>query len=95
MKELKEPRGWRELPLAALPYKLSLEYKTGGWRAFRPIVDQNKCVKCLTCWIYCPESAILWDGEKVSINYDFCKGCGICARECPVKAINMVPEGGG
>ncbi|MFP3483271.1 MAG: 4Fe-4S binding protein, partial [Caldivirga sp.] len=25
-------------------------------------------------------------------NYDYCKGCGICANECPVKAIKMVPE---
>ena len=91
-KELKEPRGWRDLPLSALTYKLSLEYKTGGWRAFRPVIDQNKCVKCLMCWLYCPEMAILWDGEKVSVNLDYCKGCGICANECPVKAITMVPE---
>ncbi len=91
-KELKEPRGWRDLPLSALPYKLSLEYKTGGWRAFRPVIDQSKCVKCLMCWLYCPEMAVLWDGEKVSINLDYCKGCGICANECPVKAITMVPE---
>ncbi|MFP3216806.1 MAG: 4Fe-4S binding protein, partial [Vulcanisaeta sp.] len=29
------------------------------------------------------------------IDYDHCKGCGICAHECPVKAIKMVPEVGG
>jgi len=27
-----------------------------------------------------------------STNYDICKGCGICAEECPVKAIEMVKE---
>jgi len=87
-----EPRGWKVLPFAALPYKLSLEYKTGDWRALRPIIDYNKCVKCMICWLYCPDMAVLWDGENVRINLDYCKGCGICAHECPVKAIKMVPE---
>jgi pyruvate ferredoxin oxidoreductase delta subunit len=26
------------------------------------------------------------------INYDYCKGCGICAEECPADAIRMVDE---
>jgi pyruvate ferredoxin oxidoreductase delta subunit len=26
-------------------------------------------------------------------NYYYCKGCGICAKECPVDAISMVQEG--
>ncbi|PIV68985.1 MAG: ferredoxin, partial [Euryarchaeota archaeon CG01_land_8_20_14_3_00_38_12] len=25
-------------------------------------------------------------------NYDYCKGCGICANECPKNAINMEEE---
>lgn len=29
---------------------------------------------------------------KYEIDYDYCKGCGICANECPTKAIEMVPE---
>jgi 2-oxoisovalerate ferredoxin oxidoreductase delta subunit len=28
----------------------------------------------------------------VEVNYDYCKGCGICAHECPTKAITMVEE---
>ena len=41
--------------------------------------------------MYCPEGAIKWDEEKnlVSIDYDYCKGCGICANECPRKCIEM------
>jgi Pyruvate/2-oxoacid:ferredoxin oxidoreductase delta subunit len=31
-------------------------------------------------------------GEKYAIDLDFCKGCGICAAECPCGAIEMVPE---
>jgi pyruvate ferredoxin oxidoreductase delta subunit len=30
--------------------------------------------------------------KKFCINYDYCKGCGVCAYECPVDAIEMVVE---
>jgi len=29
----------------------------------------------------------------VEIDLDYCKGCGVCAEECPAKAITMVREG--
>jgi Pyruvate/2-oxoacid:ferredoxin oxidoreductase delta subunit len=32
-------------------------------------------------------------GDHYEANLDFCKGCGICARECPKQAYTMVPEG--
>jgi pyruvate ferredoxin oxidoreductase delta subunit len=32
------------------------------------------------------------DGKLTGIDYSHCKGCGICAEECPVKAIKMVDE---
>lgn len=70
----------------------SLENKTGGWRTFKPILDLGKCTKCLICWIYCPDGCIKRGVEEISINYDYCKGCGLCASECPVKAIAMVRE---
>jgi len=89
---MSELKGWRELPIGAIPFKLSTEFKTGDWRTFKPVIKQDKCVKCLLCWIYCPDMSIVWDGEKVTVNYDYCKGCGICAHECPVKAIEMVKE---
>ena len=34
----------------------------------------------------------LGPGKKFRINYEYCKGCGICANECPCGAIDMVPE---
>jgi len=64
---------------------------TGGWRIFRPVLDESKCNKCLLCWIYCPEGCITKD---LVINFDYCKGCGICAEECPRKAMTMVKEEG-
>ena len=67
--------------------------KTGFWRTFKPIINREKCVKCLLCWLYCPEGAILrTNDDDVIVNYDYCKGCGICANECPRKAIEMVIE---
>jgi 2-oxoacid:acceptor oxidoreductase delta subunit (pyruvate/2-ketoisovalerate family) len=67
--------------------------KTGSWRVFRPIIDKSKCVKCLRCWIFCPEASVLrTNDDTIGIDYEYCKGCGICAHECPKKAIKMVRE---
>lgn len=67
--------------------------RTGLWRTERPLIDRSRCVKCLLCWLYCPEGAIIrGEDDAVEIDYEYCKGCGICANECPVKAIEMVPE---
>ena len=67
--------------------------KTGSWRVYRPKLEKEKCVKCLRCWIFCPEGSIKREKDgTVNINYDYCKGCGICASECKVKAITMERE---
>jgi len=86
--------GWKSLPMGAVVLEpgSSLKYKTGDWRAFRPLVDKEKCVNCLLCWIYCPDAAIVRKEKWVEVNYDYCKGCGICAKECPKEAIKMVEE---
>jgi len=56
-------------------------------------------VNCKLCWFFCPEGTIEMlmnlpenegkDIKGIVINYDYCKGCGICANECPTKAITM------
>jgi len=67
--------------------------KTGSWRVFRPIFDKDKCVKCLRCWIFCPEGAIIRNkDDTITVDYEYCKGCGICAKECKVKALVMERE---
>jgi pyruvate ferredoxin oxidoreductase delta subunit len=72
----------------------SKKYKTGEWRAQRPEVDKEKCTNCLTCWIYCPDNSVKVENEKmVGFKYSHCKGCGICANQCPAKAITMKEEG--
>lgn len=90
--------GWKDLPAGGLILEPgnAEKYETGEWRSFRPVWDKSKCISCLFCWIYCPDGSIrVEDGKVVGIDYKHCKGCGICARECPpkVKAIKMVPEG--
>lgn len=65
-------------------------YKTGGWRSERPIRDNEKCTQCLFCYFYCPDTAVIVeDGKVVAFDYDHCKGCGVCAAECPADAITM------
>lgn len=67
---------------------------TGFWRqGKRPKWEGSKCVNCATCFHFCPEEAIMFkDGKMVGINYNYCKGCGICANECSRKAIEMINE---
>lgn len=88
--------GWKDIPIGGLILEAgnSVDYKTGGWRAFRPVLDPEKCIHCLICWIYCPDSSILTKDEKMlGFDLDHCKGCGICASVCPKDAIEMVEEG--
>jgi Pyruvate/2-oxoacid:ferredoxin oxidoreductase delta subunit len=49
------------------------------------------CNLCLDCVLSCPEACIRLNSDKtaVTVNLDFCKGCGICAYECPREVITM------
>jgi pyruvate ferredoxin oxidoreductase delta subunit len=88
-------KGYKEIPIGGLITEAgnAKKYNTGSWRTFKPVRDKDKCIDCLLCWIYCPDSSILVSGGKiVGIDYDHCKGCGICAKVCPKKCIEMVEE---
>jgi pyruvate ferredoxin oxidoreductase delta subunit len=72
----------------------SAEYRTGGWRSERPQWVRENCTQCLLCWVFCPDTSVRVKDEKfLEFDYDHCKGCGVCANECPSEAIVMVPEG--
>jgi 2-oxoacid:acceptor oxidoreductase delta subunit (pyruvate/2-ketoisovalerate family) len=60
----------------------------------RRCLSCGNCFECDNCYGMCPDNAVikLGSGNRFKFNYDFCKGCGICAQECPCGAIMMVPE---
>ena len=61
----------------------------------RRCLSCGNCFSCDNCFGVCPDNAVLkvdGVGHGYAIDYDFCKGCGICAAECPCGAIEMVPE---
>ncbi len=86
----KKKPGWKSLPEGAIVTESTRAKQTGGWSPVRPVLNKAKCVNCMLCVLYCPESCIpVKDGKREEANLKYCKGCGICAVECPVKAIKM------
>ena len=86
---------WKDLEIGSIVTEpgSARQYKTGDWRSQKPIRDNNKCIKCGICYIFCPEGCIEQDSDGYfEANLFYCKGCGICARECWTQAITMVEE---
>jgi 2-oxoacid:acceptor oxidoreductase delta subunit (pyruvate/2-ketoisovalerate family) len=55
----------------------------------------GRCTECDNCLIFCPDMSVLvkaQHGFGYSVDYDYCKGCGICFTECPRHAITMIDE---
>lgn len=69
------------------------QYRTGDWRSERPVWDHQRCIKCGICYLFCPEGCVKQTKEGYfEADLYYCKGCGICARECWTEAIKMVEE---
>jgi 2-oxoacid:acceptor oxidoreductase delta subunit (pyruvate/2-ketoisovalerate family) len=60
----------------------------------RRCLSCGNCFECDNCYGVCPDNAVikLGPGQRYEIDLDYCKGCGVCAAECPCGAIDMVPE---
>ena len=60
----------------------------------RRCLSCGNCFECDNCYGVCPDNAVikLGPGKRFQFNYDYCKGCGVCAAECPCGAIKMAPE---
>jgi NADPH-dependent glutamate synthase beta subunit-like oxidoreductase len=60
----------------------------------RRCLSCGNCFECDNCYGVCPDNAVikLGPGKRFEFKLDYCKGCGICAAECPCGAIEMRPE---
>ena len=67
----RKEKSWKDMTLAAVSSKSSIGFMTGDWKTYMPVRDLEKCTKCLTCVMICPEGAIRWRPELGKIEFDF------------------------
>jgi formate dehydrogenase beta subunit len=89
------------LPVAQ---RLTEEEIEGGLDAAQVAAEARRCfscgncLACDNCWTLCPDNAVLKtreiaaDGSHYVFDYDYCKGCGLCAHECPCGYIHMTED---
>jgi NADPH-dependent glutamate synthase beta subunit-like oxidoreductase len=62
----------------------------------RRCLSCGNCFACDNCYGVCPDNAVIKLDQpgpyQYEINLDYCKGCGLCAAECPCGAIDMEQE---
>ena len=70
-----------------------LDEETAKFEA-RRCMSCGNCFGCDNCFGVCPDNAVKKTGigKGYAIDYDYCKGCGVCVAECPCGSITMVPE---
>jgi NADPH-dependent glutamate synthase beta subunit-like oxidoreductase len=74
----------------------------GGLSSKEAVYEASRCLSCGNCFECdgclgsCPEDAVikLGVGSRYRFDYDKCTGCAVCFEQCPVHAIEMVPEAG-
>ena len=61
----------------------------------RRCLSCGNCFECDGCYGACPEDAVikLGPGNRYRFDYERCTGCATCYEQCPVHAIEMIPEG--
>jgi len=91
----------RQPVLALARRRTTFEEMVGGLDPDTALLEARRCLscgncfECDNCYAVCPDNAVikLGAGNRFVINYDYCKGCGLCAEECPCGAIDMIREG--
>lgn len=93
LKEYKQPVSIHDYPVGPSFEGGHLVSVNSGWRTFKPVINPDTCTGCFRCYLVCPDGVIAKTAAgKVEVDYDFCKGCGVCAHECPFSAIEMGKE---
>ncbi len=94
------PRAHRSM-LAVARRQSTFDEVVNGLEADSALYEARRCMSCGTCFScdncfgVCPDNAVIklgLAGTPYLIDLDYCKGCGLCAEECPAGAIRMVPE---
>ena len=88
--ETQHPHGESVLPFTA---------RTGSFdevrRGLEDVEEARRCLSCGVCNFcdrcvtYCPDGVLRRDGHDLVFDYDYCKGCGVCASECSRAVIYM------
>lgn len=93
-----------QAPILPVEARISCEEVEGGLSQPEIFAESQRCFSCGNCfacdncWTFCPDSAVLKttelasDGSHYIFDYDYCKGCGLCAHECPCGFIAMKEE---
>jgi NADPH-dependent glutamate synthase beta subunit-like oxidoreductase len=88
--------------LDAIRRRSTFDEVVGGLDTSTALFEARRCLSCGSCFAcdncygVCPDNAVIKLEPAGSYAYefdlDFCKGCGLCAQECPCGAIEMRPE---
>jgi NADPH-dependent glutamate synthase beta subunit-like oxidoreductase len=69
-----------------------------GFEVERALAEAGRCFSCGTCVLcdncvaVCPDLAVKRSGDGYVVLADYCKGCGLCVKECPTGSMEMVEE---
>jgi Pyruvate/2-oxoacid:ferredoxin oxidoreductase delta subunit len=69
-----------------------------GLELERALAESARCFSCGTCVFcdncvnYCPDLAVKRDAGGYVVLTDYCKGCGLCVKECPTGSMKMMEE---
>jgi pyruvate ferredoxin oxidoreductase delta subunit len=65
-----------------------------SWRIEKPVFNRDICIDCQNCWVWCPDTSIISrDKQMLGIDYDHCKGCGVCMEVCPTNPKSLLMFG--
>ncbi len=65
-----------------------------SWRVIKPVYNRDICIDCQNCWVWCPDTSIISrDKQMIGIDYDHCKGCGVCVEVCPTNPKSLLMFG--